>query len=224
MGANTSKLQRLALLQPANFAGIDLSIFTQDEIQGWFSDIVGKSEQLDKAAFMALYSQLFPAGDAENMAVNAFTLLDTDKTGSLSVRELVTSICLSAKGTAEQRLYWAFNLHDKTNSGSLEKDAVCGIARTIMKLDPAAVVATASNELAAKALAWFDSMEKNGLDGGVGMSDFLEAAKKDTNLNRILSSETVVTSKVVDSKASVTFSNTGAAAGISNASVSYRKN
>ena len=220
MGANTSKLQRLALLAPANFAGIDLSIFTQDEIQAWFQDLVGKSEHLDKAAFIALYSQLFPAGDAENMAVNAFTLLDTDKTGLLSVRELVTSICLCAKGTPEQRLYWAFNLHDKNLTGQLDKDAVCGIARTIMKLDPAAVVAVASSDLAAKALAWFESMEK--IDGGVGLSDFLEAAKKDSNLNRILSSETVVTSKIVDSKASVTFSSTGGSLGVSNASASYR--
>merc|ERR1711881_38052 len=88
-----------------------------------------------------------------------------------------------------------------------------------MKLDPACLTAVASEELAVKAQAWFASMEQ--IDGAVSLSDFLEAAKKDTNINRILSAETVVTTtRTVTPKATVTYSNTSAGA-VSNATASF---
>ena len=182
MGNDQAKLKTLQSYNPKNFGDINLSLFTQDEVSTWFSGFIAANNTLTKDKLVAEYNKFFTNASAETFATNAFALLDVDSTGVVSVRELIASVVLSAKGQVEQRLYWTFNLFDEEDTGSLDKAAVTGIARAIMKLDPK--TKTSSSDLTAKADIWYETIPK--FDGRVYLSDFLDAAKKDPTLSTIL--------------------------------------
>ncbi|GAM21831.1 hypothetical protein SAMD00019534_050060 [Acytostelium subglobosum LB1] len=106
---------------------------------------MGKSLKLDFNLFRKVFSYILPASDNNGRDVlvqQLFKVFDKDKDGSLDFSELMSGLCILAKGTSEERLKLYFSFFDSDNSGFVSKEEMKLMLQTVyekIELDPLAV-------------------------------------------------------------------------------------
>merc|ERR1712232_1460579 len=94
------------------------------------SDADGSGE-LDLAEFKALMKTKMPMTDAQYD--NLFALFDADNSGTVSFKELASSLSVAGKGSLEDKLSFAFDLYDADKSGDIDSEELKEVI-TQMKL------------------------------------------------------------------------------------------
>ena len=81
-----------------------------NNLQEWYRGFISDcpNGKLTPAAFVKIYSQCFPSGNARDFCDHIFRTFDTDGNGYIDFREFLLAIDITSSGTAEEKLGWAF--------------------------------------------------------------------------------------------------------------------
>ena len=79
-------------------------------LQEWYKGFISDcpNGKLTPSAFVKIYSQCFPSGNARDFCDHIFRTFDTDGNGYIDFREFLLAIDITSSGTAEEKLGWAF--------------------------------------------------------------------------------------------------------------------
>lgn len=77
--------------------------------------------------FVNTYCQMCSQGDARAFAEHLFRGYDTDGDGAIDFQEFMCTLSISAKGSPEERLAWAFNMYDSNGDGCLSMNEAVDI-------------------------------------------------------------------------------------------------
>ena len=73
---------------------------------------------LDKERILKIYQQISPSGNARDFVDQLFRIFDKDGNGSIDFKEFMLATDMTASGTPEEKLRWAFKVSCKTVSKS----------------------------------------------------------------------------------------------------------
>ena len=99
-----------------------------EELRQVFTKIAGKDQQIDRSEFkkaMGLKDEYF----AERM----FSMFDNDKSGVIDLDEFLKTVEELVFATEEDKLKFAYQLHDINGDGSIEKDEVSHLIAASLK-------------------------------------------------------------------------------------------
>jgi len=109
--------------------------FSADEIREYYrtfiKDCPGGRMAMSLEDLVTVYGKIFPQGDASKFAVHIFNQFDTDHSGTIDFREFLSALSVQLKGTLDEKLEWAFALHDLDGTGFIERSELVEIAKTL---------------------------------------------------------------------------------------------
>ncbi len=76
---------------------------------------------ISKRAFIEMYVNMFPKGDARAFAELIFNAYDADGNGEIDFREFMRTLSVTTKGSVEEKLHWAFRLYDLDGDGTVSR-------------------------------------------------------------------------------------------------------
>uniref|UniRef100_A0A8C9LCC8 Potassium voltage-gated channel interacting protein 3 n=1 Tax=Pavo cristatus TaxID=9049 RepID=A0A8C9LCC8_PAVCR len=102
--------------------------FTKKELQSLYRSFKNDcpSGHVDEETFTLIYAQFFPQGDSSAYAHFLFNAFDADGSGELCFEDFVVGLSVLLRGTAQEKLNWAFNLYDINKDGCITKEVPCG--------------------------------------------------------------------------------------------------
>lgn len=116
--------------------------FSSAEVEEWYEKFKQDFPKgyISPAQFKAVYTKMFPKGDADKFCTHIFRIYDVDGNKQISFQEFITTLHISAKGTPEQKLRSAFRMYDADRSGTVTSKELNEILLVIYrsKNDPAA--------------------------------------------------------------------------------------
>jgi len=111
--------------------------FTEEELKLWYKNFLDDYPTgfVSKEEFKSEYTKFFPYGDASTFVDHIFRTFDKDNSGTMEFKEFIVALSLTAKGTPQQKLRWAFAIYDIDNSGSIDIHEMAEIFKAIDKLN-----------------------------------------------------------------------------------------
>ena len=84
--------------------------YEEDTISEWYRGFKQDCPdgKLNPEAFMRIYTKCFPIGKAAQFCEHVFRTFDTDRNGFIDFKEFLLAIDVTASGTPEEKLSWAF--------------------------------------------------------------------------------------------------------------------
>eukprot|EP00090_Calanus_glacialis_P035417 TRINITY_DN60467_c0_g1_i1.p1 TRINITY_DN60467_c0_g1~~TRINITY_DN60467_c0_g1_i1.p1 ORF type:complete len:183 (-),score=53.62 TRINITY_DN60467_c0_g1_i1:115-663(-) len=159
----------------------DKTQLDKDSIQEWYEGFLRDcpSGELSQTKFIAMYSKIFPSGNADNFSQNIFRTFDTNNSGTIDFREFMLALHVTSKGSPEEKLAWAFRMYDVDGNGSIEFNEMKRVVGAVYEM-----LGTEGGH-AGKAQELFDKMDQNS-DGLVSQEEFVEVCSRDQDLLNIL--------------------------------------
>jgi Ca2+-binding EF-hand superfamily protein len=108
--------------------------------------------------------------------------MDTDNSGTIEFKEFIIAVSVGTKGTAEQKLKWAFSIYDIDRNGSIEYDEMLHLFKSIFKMMPFDENETPQQ----RCRKIFDKMDING-DQKLTLEEFIEGCKQDQQIIKAMS-------------------------------------
>ena len=108
--------------------------------------------------------------------------MDTDGNGTIEFKEFIIAVSIGTKGTAEQKLKWAFNIYDIDHNGTIEFDEMLHLLKSVFKMLPCDDNET-PHERCRKI---FDKMDVNG-DQKLTLEEFITGCKQDQQIIKAMS-------------------------------------
>jgi len=96
--------------------------FNEEAIKEWYNGFRKDcpSGQLNREKFIAMYSQVFPSGKADDFSQHVFRTFDTDHSGYIDFREFLLALHVTSNGSPKDKLSWAFRMYDVDGNGSID--------------------------------------------------------------------------------------------------------
>eukprot|EP00834_Sanchytrium_tribonematis_P003397 NODE_129_length_16972_cov_2.172643.p12 type:complete len:190 gc:universal NODE_129_length_16972_cov_2.172643:7627-7058(-) len=131
MGQSNSKLNSIILNQLAQDTK-----FSKKEIQQWYKGFMrdAPSGYLDRAEFRRIYHTFWSLGDSNDFADMVFDQFDLNKNGMIEFNEFITCLSVTARGSTEDKLKWAFDLHDIDKDGYISKSECLKTMQALYKM------------------------------------------------------------------------------------------
>jgi len=151
------------------------------DIEEWYEGFKRDcpSGELDKAKFVAMYSKMFPRGNAETFAENIFRTFDTNKNGTVDFREFMLALHVTSKGSPEEKLSLAFLMYDVDGNGTIERAEMKRVVGAVYDM------LGTQEDKRGKAEELFSKMDQNA-DGKVSQDQFVAVCKGDQDLLDLL--------------------------------------
>ncbi|KAM3179763.1 hypothetical protein ACTXT7_000046 [Hymenolepis weldensis] len=77
--------------------------------------------QLNRRAFLDMYTHFFPDGKAKDFYAHLFRTFDQDNSGQIDFSEFLSAISITQSGGPEEKLGLAFQLYDIDGNGHIEE-------------------------------------------------------------------------------------------------------
>ncbi|ESN94673.1 hypothetical protein HELRODRAFT_185129 [Helobdella robusta] len=167
------------------------SKFTTKELKDWFTKFKKDfpSGKITRQEFTALYKKMLQteagasvSGDATDFCDHVFRQYDTDNSGTIDFREFVTTISVAARGTANEKLLWAFNLYDIDGNHYLSPNEITEILTAIYKAKSVSNPVPSIKETVDMIYAQADDNK----DGRLSEAEFVTHAMSCASLREIL--------------------------------------
>lgn len=155
--------------------------FTKKELQSLYRGFKNDcpSGHVDEETFTLIYAQFFPQGDSSAYAHFLFNAFDADGNGALCFEDFVTGLSVLLRGTAQEKLNWAFNLYDINKDGCITKEEMLEIMKSIYDMMGRCTMPAPRDSAPAEHVEqFFMKMDRNG-DGVVTYEEFLESCQQD---------------------------------------------
>lgn len=93
--------------------------FDKKELKKWYMEFSTGCPfgYMSEQEFIRLYRQFFPIGDPAKFASFVFNVFDQNSDGCISFREFITALSITMRGSADEKLDWAFSLYDLDKDG-----------------------------------------------------------------------------------------------------------
>ncbi|XP_065829583.1 neuronal calcium sensor 1-like isoform X2 [Oscarella lobularis] len=163
--------------------------FTQEELQQWYKGFLKESPsgRMSMKEFQEIYEKVFPSGDSSKFADLVFSGYDGNKDGSIEFAEYIKAVSAMSRGSLEEKLEWAFNLHDTDKDGSITRGELLNIAEAIYKMvDDKANFMDDDQTPQARVNRIIELMDTDG-DDRLSFEEFQEGAKQDPVIVQALS-------------------------------------
>ncbi|XP_067279424.1 recoverin a [Pseudorasbora parva] len=112
--------------------------YTEEELCTWYSSFLKEcpSGRITKEQFEGIYASFFPDADPTAYARHVFRSFDTNADGTLDFKEYIVALHLTSSGKTTRKLEWAFALYDVDGNGTISKNEVQEIVRSIFNMIP----------------------------------------------------------------------------------------
>ena len=173
MGQNSSTLKKEQLNQLANDTK-----FSKKEIQQWYKGFIrdAPSGYIDRADFRRIYRSFWSLGDSDDFADMVFDQFDLNKNGVIEFQEFIACLSITARGTIEDKLKWAFDLHDVDKDGYISKSECLKTMQALYKMLGRIKLPDDEQTPELKVKKLFEIMDKDN-DERIDYKDFQEGAK-----------------------------------------------
>ena len=157
--------------------------FTREELQEWYKIFMREhpSGKMNKQTFIR-ENQIIHGGDAE-LWDHLFTCMDSDNNGTIDFKEFIIAVSVGTKGSAEQKLKWAFSIYDIDKNGTIEYDEMLHLFKSISKMGASSDTSTQDYSERCKRI--FELMDVNG-DGRLTLDEFMNGCKQDQQILKAL--------------------------------------
>ncbi|XP_028821411.1 recoverin b [Denticeps clupeoides] len=110
--------------------------YTEEQLHTWYQTFLKEcpSGHIRQEQFEAIYASFFPDADPKAYAQHVFRSFDSDSNGTLDFREYIIALHLTSCGMMVQKLEWAFALYDVDRNGSITKNEIQEIVKSIFNM------------------------------------------------------------------------------------------
>ncbi|KAJ8345582.1 hypothetical protein SKAU_G00297750 [Synaphobranchus kaupii] len=110
--------------------------YNEEELCAWYQSFLKEcpSGRISKEQFDGIYASFFPDADPSAYAHHVFRSFDTNSDGTLDFREYIVALHLTSSGKTLQKLEWAFNLYDVDGNGTISKNEIQEIVKSIFNM------------------------------------------------------------------------------------------
>jgi len=139
--------------------------------------------RMTKQDVTKLYKKTYPKGDPTAVVEEMFRVYDSDKDGTIDFREFLVGLGTSQHGSDDEKLRLAFQMFDSDGSGFISNSEMHALIRSIYK----AQAYGKYDEKVADTVGslMFQQLDRN-RDNRISLNEFIEGAKKDPSIARLL--------------------------------------
>ncbi|KAM6950979.1 recoverin b [Aplochiton taeniatus] len=110
--------------------------YSEEQLSTWYQTFLKEcpSGRISKQQFEAIYATFFPDADPKAYARHVFRSFDSDSDGTLDFKEYIVALHMTSSGKSRQKLEWAFNLYDVDRNGTITKNEIHEIVKSIFNM------------------------------------------------------------------------------------------
>ncbi|XP_037113426.1 recoverin a [Syngnathus acus] len=112
--------------------------YSEAELCTWYQSFLRECPggKISKEQFEGIYASFFPDADSTAYARHVFRSFDTNADGTLDFKEYIVALHLTSGGKTRQKLEWAFALYDVDGNGTISKNEILEIVKSIFNMIP----------------------------------------------------------------------------------------
>lgn len=131
MGKAVSKLSKEDIKSLRN-----ATYFDKRELPQWYKGFLRDcpSGKLSEEEFIKIFKQFFPFGDPSAYCHYLFKVFDVDDLKFIDFKEFIVTLSITSRGTADQKLNWAFKLYDQNRKNKIDYNDVLLITSSIYQM------------------------------------------------------------------------------------------
>ncbi|KAI1896611.1 hypothetical protein AGOR_G00096550 [Albula goreensis] len=110
--------------------------YSEEELCAWYHTFLKEcpSGRISKEQFESIYASFFPDADPKAYAQHVFRSFDSNSDGTLDFKEYIVALHLTSSGKTMQKLEWAFALYDVDRNGTISKNEIQEIVKSIFNM------------------------------------------------------------------------------------------
>ncbi|XP_035253808.1 recoverin b [Anguilla rostrata] len=110
--------------------------YSEEELCAWHNTFLKEcpSGRISKEQFESIYASFFPDADPKAYAQHVFRSFDSNSDGTLDFKEYIVALHLTSSGKTMQKLEWAFALYDVDRNGTISKNEIQEIVKSIFNM------------------------------------------------------------------------------------------
>ncbi|XP_042562328.1 recoverin b [Clupea harengus] len=110
--------------------------YTEEQLYTWYQTFLKEcpTGRISQQQFENIYATFFPDADPKAYAQHVFRSFDQDSDGTLDFKEYIVALHLTSSGKTMEKLEWAFALYDLDRNGSITKNEIQEIVRSIFRM------------------------------------------------------------------------------------------
>ncbi|XP_007257286.1 recoverin b isoform X2 [Astyanax mexicanus] len=110
--------------------------YTDEQLFAWYQTFMKEcpSGQISREQFESIYASFFPDADPKAYAQHVFRSFDSNSDGTLDFKEYIVALHLTSSSKTFQKLEWAFALYDVDRNGTITKNEIHEIVKSIFNM------------------------------------------------------------------------------------------
>ncbi|KAL2077989.1 hypothetical protein ACEWY4_025674 [Coilia grayii] len=110
--------------------------YSDEQLYTWYQTFLREcpTGRISRQQFESIYASFFPDADPKAYAQHVFRSFDQNSDGTLDFKEYIVALHLTSSGKTMEKLEWAFALYDLDGNGSITKNEIQEIVRSIFNM------------------------------------------------------------------------------------------
>ncbi|XP_056326174.1 recoverin b [Danio aesculapii] len=110
--------------------------YSQEQLFSWYQKFLNEcpTGRISREQFQSIYASFFPDADPGAYAQHVFRSFDANSDGTLDFKEYIVALHLTSSGKTVEKLEWAFALYDVDQNGSITKNEIHEIVKSIFNM------------------------------------------------------------------------------------------